>query len=151
MWKNIAEEGRQQVTIWHVCIACWLSKATNTHSQYVLLIVFPLQQWLTQRASMLRYTCAACLVGYYKFPEYVSCILYVEVAVSLTQVFEGLLIYLSFACNFLSSVVLYGHLYTKGYLCVCVFRLFHDFFYFSASGPPFPRAFVLLCLHVGVT
>ena len=34
--------------------ACWIPKAENTHSEYVTYIAFPLQQWLTQRASMLR-------------------------------------------------------------------------------------------------
>ena len=33
--------------------ACWIPKATNTHSEYVLLIVLPLQQWLHARVSML--------------------------------------------------------------------------------------------------
>jgi hypothetical protein len=37
-------------------IACWITKATNTHSQYVILIVFPPQQWLRERASILCYT-----------------------------------------------------------------------------------------------
>jgi len=46
MWKNIVEPERPQMTIWHMRIACWMPKATNTHSQYVLLIAFPLQQWL---------------------------------------------------------------------------------------------------------
>ena len=32
----------------------WLTKATNTHSEYVILIAFPLQQWLRERASVLR-------------------------------------------------------------------------------------------------
>jgi hypothetical protein len=32
MWKNIVKLGRPHVTIWHMCIACWRSKATNTHS-----------------------------------------------------------------------------------------------------------------------
>jgi len=33
-----------------------------THSDCVILIAFPLQQWLHERASMFRYTCTACLV-----------------------------------------------------------------------------------------
>ena len=33
----------------------------QTHSQYVI-IVFPLQQWLHERTSMLRYMYTACLV-----------------------------------------------------------------------------------------
>jgi len=36
--------------------ACWIPKATNTLSEYVIFIAFPLQQWLHERASMLRYT-----------------------------------------------------------------------------------------------
>jgi hypothetical protein len=33
--------------------ACWITKATDTHSEYVILIAFPRQQWLRDRASML--------------------------------------------------------------------------------------------------
>ena len=43
-------------------IACWITKTTNTHSEYVMLIAFPLQQWLHERASILRYKYIACLV-----------------------------------------------------------------------------------------
>jgi hypothetical protein len=43
-------------------IASWIPKATDTHSEYVILIAFPLQQWLHERASVLRYTQVACLV-----------------------------------------------------------------------------------------
>jgi hypothetical protein len=28
----------------------WIPKATNTHSEYVILTAFPLQQWLQERA-----------------------------------------------------------------------------------------------------
>jgi hypothetical protein len=35
--------------------------ATDTHSEYVILITFPLEQRLHERASMLRYTYVACL------------------------------------------------------------------------------------------
>ena len=44
--------------------ACWITKATDTHSEYVILIAFPRQQWLCKRASMLCYTYIACLVIY---------------------------------------------------------------------------------------
>jgi len=37
-------------------IACWISKATDTHLEYVVLIAFLPQQWLHERASILRYT-----------------------------------------------------------------------------------------------
>jgi len=29
-----------------------LAKATNTHSEYVILVAFPLQQWSHKRASV---------------------------------------------------------------------------------------------------
>ena len=41
MWKNIAERGRPQMTIWRMRIACWIPKATDAHSEYVILIAFP--------------------------------------------------------------------------------------------------------------
>jgi hypothetical protein len=50
--------------IWCMCIAWWIPKATDTHSEYVILIAFPLQQWLQECASMLCYTYTACLVLY---------------------------------------------------------------------------------------
>jgi len=43
--------------------AFWIPKATNTHSEYIILITFPLQQWLHESASILRCTYIACLVG----------------------------------------------------------------------------------------
>ena len=42
IWKNIVERGRLQMTIWRMRIACWTTKATNTHSGYEILIAFPL-------------------------------------------------------------------------------------------------------------
>jgi hypothetical protein len=51
-----------QMTIWRMRIACWVRKTTNTHSEYVTLNAFPLQQLLDERVSMLRYTYIACLV-----------------------------------------------------------------------------------------
>ena len=53
--KNIVQWDRPQMTTWHMHIACWIPKATNTHSEYVLLIVFQLQQWFHKHASMLNY------------------------------------------------------------------------------------------------
>jgi len=48
------------MTKWRMRFALWIPKATNTHThthtQYVTLIVFPLQQWLYERTSMLRHT-----------------------------------------------------------------------------------------------
>ena len=46
MWKNIVERSRPQMTIWCMRIASCVTKATNTHSEYVILIAFPLKQSL---------------------------------------------------------------------------------------------------------
>jgi hypothetical protein len=60
LWDNVEKYGTaRQATddniIWHMCIACWITKATNTHSKYVILIAFPLWQELHKRALMLHY------------------------------------------------------------------------------------------------
>jgi hypothetical protein len=62
MWKNVVEPGRPQMTICHMRIACWMSEGTNTHSEYVILIAFSLQQWLHEHASILCYMYIVCLV-----------------------------------------------------------------------------------------
>jgi hypothetical protein len=59
--KNIVEPGKPQVTIW-LLLVCWIPQATNTHSQYVIIITFALQKWLHERASILRDTFSASLV-----------------------------------------------------------------------------------------
>jgi len=46
MWKNIVGP----------------DKATNAHSEYVILIAFPLQQWLHEHTSALHYTYIAWCV-----------------------------------------------------------------------------------------
>ena len=56
IWKNIVEPDRQQMTIWRMRIACWIPKATNTHSKHVTRIAFQQQQWLYERALVLPYT-----------------------------------------------------------------------------------------------
>ena len=45
--------------------ACWIIKAIDTHSEYVILNAFPLQHWLHERASVLCYTYFGCLVILY--------------------------------------------------------------------------------------
>ena len=62
MWKNIVEPGRPQMTIRRLRIACWIPRATNTHTPCVVLTAFPQQHWLHERASMLRYTYIDCLI-----------------------------------------------------------------------------------------
>jgi hypothetical protein len=62
MEKNIEEQGRPLTTIWRMRIACWITKATYMHLEYVIFIAFLLQQLLDKYASMLHYTYIACLV-----------------------------------------------------------------------------------------
>jgi hypothetical protein len=45
--------------------ACWISKATNTHSVHVIIIDFPdfpVQHWLKESAEMLCFTYFSSLV-----------------------------------------------------------------------------------------
>jgi hypothetical protein len=46
-------------------ILCWITKATNTHSECVILIASRRQQWLREGASMLRLYvhCLSCWFG----------------------------------------------------------------------------------------
>jgi len=41
---------------------CWINKATNIHSEYVILIALPLHQYLHERAFVLRCTYIACFL-----------------------------------------------------------------------------------------
>jgi hypothetical protein len=60
--KNTVQPGTPQIKIWRARNAFLIPKPTNTHSAYAILNVFPLQQWLHERASMLSCTHIACLV-----------------------------------------------------------------------------------------
>jgi len=40
MWKNIVQSDRPQMTIWGRCIVCWILKATDTQSGYVIILCF---------------------------------------------------------------------------------------------------------------
>jgi hypothetical protein len=62
MWKNVVQSGTQQMTLWLMCIACWVPLATNTHSQYIVLLAFPPRKWLNESASVLRFMYISCLV-----------------------------------------------------------------------------------------
>jgi hypothetical protein len=54
--QNVIESVIPHMTIWRMRTSCWIPKATNTHSVLVLLIGFPLQHWLHEGDSMLRYS-----------------------------------------------------------------------------------------------
>ena len=56
MWKKCGtvRQATDGSIIRRVRVAYWIPKATNTLSVYVILISSPRQQWLRERASMLR-------------------------------------------------------------------------------------------------
>jgi hypothetical protein len=81
VWDSVEKHGTaRQVTddniIRRMRCACWITKAriyTHTHTQYLTLIAFPRQEWLRERASVLRYTYISCLVT--NPHRYLHCIL----------------------------------------------------------------------------
>ena len=56
------------MTIWRIRIAWWVPKTANTHThthkqtECIIIIAFPLQNWLHERTSILCHTYKACLV-----------------------------------------------------------------------------------------
>ena len=93
MWKNMEEGGRPQMTIWHMRTACWTPVSTDTHSEYVILTDFPLQQWLHERASLSRCTYAALLL-----------LIYFYVSVNVVSKIGFLVtVWLSLICSFVCS------------------------------------------------
>jgi hypothetical protein len=51
------------LVIWCVRLACWIPKAANINSEYVILIALSRKQWVCERPSVLRYTYVPCLVS----------------------------------------------------------------------------------------
>ena len=47
------ETGRPQMTIWRMRTACWITNATDTHSEHVMFIAFPRQGGLRECVSVL--------------------------------------------------------------------------------------------------
>ena len=60
------------MTTWRMSFAFWKPKTTDTHSEYVNLIAFPLQKWLHERISILCYTYIVCLVCFKPCPMSVN-------------------------------------------------------------------------------
>ena len=58
------------MTIWRMRFSYWITKTTKTHSEYVILSAFPLQQRLQKRALILRYTYIALLL-YYRSSDHI--------------------------------------------------------------------------------
>jgi hypothetical protein len=64
MWENMAIVGQatHDNIVWRMEITYSITKATSTHSEYVIYIAFAWQQWLCELPSMLRYTNIVCIV-----------------------------------------------------------------------------------------
>jgi hypothetical protein len=62
-----ARQTTEDNIILRIRFACWITGATDTHSEYVIRIAFPRQQWLQECASMLRYTYIATLLSSEEF------------------------------------------------------------------------------------
>ena len=66
MWKIMVEPDRPQMAMWRMSIACCITKAyKHKHTPILILMAFPLQQWLHECACMIRYLYIACLVTYH--------------------------------------------------------------------------------------
>jgi len=87
--------------------ACWITKATKTHSQYVIFPAFPRQRWLHARASILLYI--------YIYYIYIIYIYYIDII----YIIYILYIYYIYILSFMSRVPLiskfnvYGSVHRK--------------------------------------
>jgi len=74
--KNVVKRDRPQALR-------WLPKAEQAHSEYVITIPFPLQQWLYERDSLLYYSTLPVLFSNYStLDEYIKCQSSVLVSIS---------------------------------------------------------------------
>ena len=66
LWDNVEKcDTARQATdgniIWNMCFVCWITQATDLHSEYVIHIAYPQQQWLHERTSVSIHThCLPC-------------------------------------------------------------------------------------------
>ena len=66
MWKRYGRSGQNtdDNIIQRIRFPCWITKDTNTHLEYVILVC-PWRQWFRERVPILRYTkllCPSCFV-----------------------------------------------------------------------------------------
>ena len=52
MWENMIEPDKCESIIRRMRIACWMTKATDTHSEYVTFIALPRQRGLRERSLL---------------------------------------------------------------------------------------------------
>ena len=60
-----AREATDGNIIWRMRVACWITKATNTHWAYIIVTAFLRQEWLRERTWMshLYVHCPSCCDG----------------------------------------------------------------------------------------
>jgi hypothetical protein len=78
LWDNVenfdtARQAADYSLIQRMRIVCWVPRATNTHSEYVMLLAFPSSQRLRERASELRYTYIVCLATRHRRAKHQIC------------------------------------------------------------------------------
>jgi len=76
MWKYMVQSDRPHMKMCYMRLVCRIHKATNTQSEYVMLVAFP-TQLLHERPSKLCYTYTAYLIEVWfitnKFCELIYC------------------------------------------------------------------------------
>jgi hypothetical protein len=105
MWKNIVEQDRPQV-IYSKRIAYWIPKATNTHSEYVILNCF-YTATVVARTFLniaLHVLCLSCLILVILFS-------FTVLWISINTVRNTLCVWRHF---------IYNYIYIYIYICVCV-------------------------------
>jgi hypothetical protein len=60
--KNIVDPDRPQMTIWRMCFACWITKATNARSEYETLIFHRNSGYANALSATLRLHYPSCFV-----------------------------------------------------------------------------------------
>jgi hypothetical protein len=60
---DTARRDTDDIIIRRLRFACWVTKAINTNSEYVILTALPRKQCLRERASMLRNTYIICIIS----------------------------------------------------------------------------------------
>ena len=84
-----AREAKDHKIVRRMRFGCGITKATDTHSWYLMLISFPWHQWLLERPSVLRYTYIVWLVSLseHSSSSVIRCIKWSEGRVNVTVQF----------------------------------------------------------------
>jgi hypothetical protein len=56
IWEKTVYPARARMKIRPMRFPCWMTKATDIYSEYVILIAFRRQHWLSERTPILHYT-----------------------------------------------------------------------------------------------